>query len=278
MGLFIHSVELDKILNKTNSNLIQGNKLMKNIILTIITALALNFTALAANIGVDTVSSYGGTWSNGSDPASSPFSNWDLWTTGTSTNASAGHYIGAPAAGMANLGNSFVLYGNGAVDTYANAQRTFDGGPLTAGQSFKISLATAWRAGSKGIDLYDSGWNNLFNFNVTADKHFAGGSELLNGANPWGYGADSRWDITATQVNNTQLQVNIVRGSDTYTSGLITGSLSAFKLYAGDLQGSQGERNLYANNLEIIPEPSSSLLMGLGLAGLAVLRRTRKSA
>jgi len=27
-----------------------------------------------------------------------------------------------------------------------------------------------------------------------------------------------------------------------------------------------------------IPEPSSSLLMGLGLAGLAVLRRTRKNA
>jgi hypothetical protein len=49
-------------------------------------------------------------------------------------------------------------------------------------------------------------------------------------------------------------------------------------LYAGDLQGSQGERNLYANNLEIIPEPSSSLLMGLGLAGLAILRRVRKNA
>jgi len=268
----------DGSLNKTNSNPIQGDKPTKNIILTIVAALAVNFSALAANIGVDTISSYGGTWSNGSDPASSPFSNWDLWTTGTGASAFAGHYIGAPAAGMANIGNSFVLYGNGATDTYANAQRTFDGGPLTAGQSFKISLATAWRAGSKGIDLFDSSWNSLFNFNVTADKHFAGGSELLNGATPWGYGANSLWNITATQVNSTQLQVSIDRGSDTYTSGLITGSLNAFKLYAGDLQGSQGERNLYANNLEIIPEPSSSLLMGLGLAGLAVLRRTRKNA
>jgi hypothetical protein len=121
-------------------------------------------------------------------------------------------------------------------------------------------------------------FNNLFNFNVTGDKHFAGGSELLNGANPWGYGADSRWDITATQVNSTQLQVNIVRGSDTYTSGLITGSLSAFKLYAGNLQGSEGERNLYANNLQIVPEPSTGMLMGLGVAGLLVVRRIRKSA
>ena len=275
MGLFIHNVELEKILNKTNSNPIQGNKPMKNIVLTIVAALAVNFSALAANIGVDTVSSYGGTWSNGSDPASSPFSNWDLWTTGTSTSAFAGHYIGAPAAGMANLGNSFVLYGNGAVDTYANAQRTFDGGPLTAGQSFKISLATAWRAGSKGIDLYDSGWNNLFNFNVTDDKHFAGGSELLNGATAWGYAGDSRWDITATQVNSTQLQVNIVRGTDTYTSGLINGSLNAFKLYAGDLHDTQGERNLYANNLEIVPEPSALSLLAVGLGGLTMIRRRR---
>jgi len=261
-------------LNKTNSNPIQGNRPMKNIILTIVAALAVNFSALAANIGVDTISSYGGTWSNGTDPASSPFSNWDLWTTGT---GAAGHFIGAPAAGMANLGNSFVLYGNGSTAN-ANAQRTFDSGPLTAGQSFKISLATAWRAGSKGIDLFDSSWNSLFNFNVTNDKHFAGGSELLNGATPWGYGTDSLWNITATQVNSTQLQVSIVRGSDTYTSGLITGSLNAFKLYAGDLQGTQGERNLYANNLQIVPEPSSSLLMGLGLAGLVALRLSRHRA
>jgi hypothetical protein len=74
------------------------------------------------------------------------------------------------------------------------------------------------------------------------------------------------------------LQVTIVRGSDTYTSGLITGALNGFKLYAGDLGGGEGERNLYANNLQIVPEPSSSLLMGLGLAGLAVLRRSRKNA
>lgn len=246
---------------------------MKNIILTIVAALAVNFSALAANIGVDTVSSYGGTWSNGSDPASSPFSNWDLWTTGTGANAFAGHYIGAPVAGMANLGDSFAIYGTGAIDTYANAQRTFDGGPLTAGQSFKISLATAWRAGAKGIDLYSDNWTGLFNFNVTNNAYRIGTTVL-----DWAYSASSQWDLTATQVSATQLQVTIVRGSDTYTSGLITGSLSAFKLYAGDLQGDQGERNLYANNLEIIPEPSSSLLMGLGLAGLAILRRVRKNA
>ena len=261
-------------MNQPVKSAIRGEKIMKNIILTIVAALAVNFSALAANIGVDTVSSYGGTWSNGSDPASSPFSNWDLWTTGTGASAFAGHFIGAPAAGMANLGASFAIYGQGTSGTYANAQRTFDGGPLTEGQSFQISLATAFRAGSKGIELFDSSWNKLFDFNVSNDNHNANGT-LLSST----YAQDSRWDITARQVNSTQLQVTLIRGSDiSYTSGLITGSLNAFKIYAGNLGGDQPERNLYANNLAIVPEPSTGMLMGLGVAGLLVVRRIRKSA
>ena len=254
---------------------------MKNIILTICTVLAVNFSALAANVGVDTVSAYGGTWSN-TDPANSPFSNWDL-----STSGNAGFYIGAPAVGMANLGNSFAMYGNFTPDDltvpgdqslsgYANAQRTFDDGPLAAGQSFKISLATAYRDGAKGINLLSDNLTELFNFNVTRDDYNAGGAPLPPS---WAYSASSQWDLTATQVSSTQLEVTIVRGSEIYTSGLIIGALNGFKLYAGDLGGSEGERNLYANNLQIIPEPSTPLLMGLGLAGLAVLRlrRVRKN-
>ena len=69
--------------------------------------------------------------------------------------------------------------------------------------------------------------------------------------------------------------MNIVRGTDTYTSGLINGSLNAFKLYAGDLHDTQGERNLYANNLEIVPEPSALSLLAVGLGGLTMIRRRR---
>ena len=36
--------------------------------------------------------------------------------------------------------------------------------------------------------------------------------------------------------------------------------------------------NASSTTFNVIPEPSSSLLMGLGLVGLAVLRRTRKNA
>jgi hypothetical protein len=251
---------------------------MKNTILTIIAALGLSFASSAATVGVDTVSNYGTSWANGSDPASSPFSNWNL-----STSGNAGFYIGAPAVGMANLGSSFAMYGNFTSDDltvpgdqslsgYANAQRTFDDGPLAAGQSFKISLATAYRDGAKGINLLSDNLTQLFNFNVTSGAYYAGGALLS-----WAYSASSQWDLTATQVSSTQLEVTIVRGSEIYTSGLIIGALNGFKLYAGDLGGSEGERNLYANNLQIIPEPSTPLLMGLGLAGLFALRRVRKN-
>jgi hypothetical protein len=41
--------------------------------------------------------------------------------------------------------------------------------------------------------------------------------------------------------------------------------------------GGGDERNPYFNNLSLVPEPSSSLLMGLGLAGLLALRKNRKA-
>jgi|GEM_PF-528410 len=51
---------------------------------------------------------------------------------------------------------------------------------------------------------------------------------------------------------------------------------------AAGVQGGAGNAPILANasstSFTVIPEPSSSLLMGLGLAGLAVLRRTRKNA
>ena len=51
---------------------------------------------------------------------------------------------------------------------------------------------------------------------------------------------------------------------------------------AAGVQGGAGNSPILANasstSFTVIPEPSSSLLMGLGLAGLAVLRRVRKTA
>ncbi|NDA01718.1 MAG: PEP-CTERM sorting domain-containing protein [Acidimicrobiia bacterium] len=65
-------------------------------------------------------------------------------------------------------------------------------------------------------------------------------------------------------------------GSAFYSTGAGSGATSIDEVEIYTI--SQGaDQNVGFNNLEIIPEPSSASLIGLGLAGLVALRKTRKA-
>lgn len=230
----------------------------------------LSCNATAATLGTDNGGNYGGTWISSSNFGTG-FGNWDLWTTGTDGNNVAGHFISS---------GQFGMYANGSTSprtSQANAQRLFDGGALTAGQSFLIELGVDFRNGFKGIDLFSGAFQNVWNFNVGGDTYRPGGAALSELVAP--YVANSVFSIRANQLTSSTFEVLVSRGgSNLYTSTAIDGAVNGFKLYIGGTEGGDAN-NLLANNLQIIPEPSSSLLMGLGLAGLAVLRlrRVRKN-
>ena len=224
----------------------------------------------SATLGTDSGSNYGTSWNNSSNFGTG-FGAWDLWVTGTnSTTDFAGHFINGGRFGM--YGNSSATTGRAA---QANAQRLFDGGALAAGQAFLIDLTVDYRNGFKGIDLFSGSFSTVWNFNIGDNSYSPGGIALSNTLAP--YVADSVFSIRADQLTAESFQVQVLRGGSTlYTSSSITGALNGFKLYVGQTDAG-GQNNLFANNLQIIPEPSTPLLMGLGLAGLLALRKNRKA-
>jgi hypothetical protein len=89
-------------------------------------------------------------------------------------------------------------------------------------------------------------------------------------------GNNRNWDLAASGVS-----INILdglSGNGTYnlswTIDWTYNQWSGSAVVVGTTQSTSGGNATFST----IPEPSSSLLMGLGLAGLAVLRRTRKNA
>jgi len=89
-------------------------------------------------------------------------------------------------------------------------------------------------------------------------------------------GNNRNWDLAASGVS-----INILdglSGNGTYnlswTIDWTYNQWSGSAVVVGTTQSTSGGNATFST----IPEPSSSLLMGLGLAGLAVLRRARKKA
>ena len=246
----------------------------------LIIALALALAPLAvAQIATDNASNYGGAnpaWTSSSNQGTG-FGAWNLYTD-ISGGGSAGFFLASSSAqgfGDVNTGGqAFGMFGNPSGNNYSNAERAFSAS-LGVGQAFSMDLAIAYRNGSKGVVLFAGGFNpvnEIWNFNVASDEYRAGGV-----VQSWAYSQTSVFHLTATQTSATNVKIDLVRGSDSYTTNItVATALSGFRSYVGSTDAGD-LNNLFTNNLSIVavPEPSTFTLLGLGLVALA-LRRKRK--
>jgi len=261
---------------------------MKKILLSTFTAAAFavapNASALIASDNASPANYPGGTWTGGSNGGSG-FGAWSL-PGSDGTGGFNGSYIGT-AAGLPNYsslytdGVAFSIYAGGD-GAFQDAFRPFSSG-MSVGDIFTHSIAFSFDNGNKGFDLNSGidGTGQVFNFNIndTGYSWTGGGSALMTafpGVREDGVVINFSFTLTPTGFNYT---IGSAQDAGLTQSGSVEAAgIGSVKYYISGAGGGD-PGNLFVNNLEVVPEPSTYALLTLGalaLGGYAARRRARK--
>jgi hypothetical protein len=209
------------------------------------------------------------------------------WFVGSSTNNAGGSSGGIDSTGAKSWGG----YGNNGAS--ALAVRPFTG-DLDVGQTFAIDIDSGWigTGAAVGLSLRNSAGQNLV-------KVFYRGGDATD-SYKLNDGAGSRNLGVPFTGNGLHLEITLGAG-DTY-SGTLTAAGGAPVIFAGTLMTRSGGEDVtqvrlfnnnaagttgganwdaFFNNMEIqpaspvVPEPSTIVLVGVGLAGALMIRRRK---
>ena len=222
----------------------------------------------------------------------------DVWTfghAGSDTGATApnnyGSFLGNSGANGGGSGagagtSAWGLYANrdytGATNSgnEANIGYTFAGGMLTLGQSVSIAFDGGYvdTGNQYGLRLFNSSGFALSLSFVGGDSAYRYYDNATSGNSAgFGYTPDG-FTFKYTQLTLTTYSAVVTQGTATLGSwtGTVNSAPTFIQVYDSSA-GSGSNYDVYANNLQIVPEPGSlTLCGGLGavLLGLARRRRT----
>lgn len=262
----------------------QGKKLATAMIAVALAAM-MTATAHAAALASDVASdpAYDDGWTTG-DNGGTGFGAWTLGTIGSG--GAAGHFIGDSSnnagGGSGNIntaGESFGLYAEPGM--VSEAFRPFTGA-LSVGQIFLIDFDNGWVdvGGTVGLGLQNSAGQNRIEFffigGQTTYKIQHGTTQTDTGVGFTGDGLKLEFALTGVDTMNVVIK---------NTSGTTLASFSSLAL-GGDAgsgidrvrlfnagAGAGSNHDAFYNSLQIIPEPTTGLLVGLGVMGAMLLRR-----
>jgi len=198
-------------------------------------------------------------------------------------------YIGNSNQGnRASIGAYAFNLQPGLAGDYANATFRLNGGALSIGQSFSLQANYLWNGGVRGVEFL-SGTSGLFRFEHGDADPATGNTDQIflkgQGLTDTVVSANAYQRAFNYQVTRTTSGLDIFAGENGGSAMKIAtlGALEidGLKLYVGGITTSAADQpnfGLFANNLAVIPEPSSAGLLLTGLASWLACRRRRISS
>lgn len=236
-------------------------------------------TTVFALSALDDASNYEGGWISGSNGGSG-FNPWGFTATADNTATIADSTAAAGNVNSPSVSFEMAAANGGSFDVF----RSFGGGAsLGAGDTFSLDLSLNYRNGAKGFDLRNDG-DTLFNFNVGGDTYFFGGVNLSDASGEnWQYVANGVYSLEFELVTEVIMNAKIIRNSDTFGAEqyqipnvALSGVVNNFKFYVSGTDNANPENRLYANNLQVVPEPAAfAWLLGVGVFLTVAVRRCR---
>ncbi|MCH8528783.1 MAG: PEP-CTERM sorting domain-containing protein [Kiritimatiellae bacterium] len=200
----------------------------------------------------------------------------------------AGVFLGDSTDGAGDInsdGQSFGLFANQDPGAFVNADRGFETA-LTVGDVFSFDLALNFDNGNKGFNLFAGTQGEVFNFNVGSGGGVSSNNATLNHGVEAGYdygGNDAVLNFSFGVLSAEVVSYSISRSSAQGNQGVLFSgtvsnlfdAVSGFRFYNSATDNGDAQNNLYFNNLQVVPEPGTALLLVGGLGMLAWLRHRR---
>ena len=218
-------------------------------------------------------------------PGWGPGTDVQRWYVSTTTGTAASVRDSTQNARGSIGANSFFIRGadgGGYIDAFFKL-----GSGLNVGESVSFDFVYSWSGGTRGIEFNSGADKVSFTHSGSNALNFVNVAGTASAIYSEGFNSPFRITASATSANQLTIETTNLQNSAFKNTQIVTmavSGLNEIKFYTGGLGAGIASADidnfgLMMNNFSVIPEPSSSLLMGLGLAGLAVLRlrRVRKN-